>query len=297
LRWIVLKGGTYLIGVKDCQLLITCCNQNGGLFLINFYDQQYEVKKILDGEFRGIAKFGNFYVLVSGSKGIFILDKTFNVINHKQITGKLDFHGVSVYKDKAYIVETKTNSIGVYDLQENIEKIDEIRLSNENHDVCHVNDLFIRNDILYVSMFSYPNNISKNSFLFRHFLQRKPTEQGLIIAYSLKGKKIIGISQDKLFQPHSVLIHDNQLYYCVSAKFLVKKNEEVIFNCYGYTRGLAIKDQIMFIGQSKSRNLDVLTKEHTNVMLNCGIYIHDISSRQSFFVEIPANEIYGILVV
>lgn len=285
-----------MIGIKDCQLLVTCCNQNGGLFLIKLHDRQYEVKKIMDGEFRGIAKSGDFYVLVSGSKGIFILDKSFNVINHKQLTGKLDFHGVSVNKDKAYIVETKTNSIGVYDLQENIEKIDEIRFSNENHDVYHVNDLCITNDILYLSMFSNPHIINKYSFFLKHFLPKKH-EQGLIIEYSLKEKKVIKISHDHLFQPHSVLIHDDQLYYCVSAKFLVKKNNEVIFNCNGYTRGLAIKEQIMFIGQSMSRNLEVLTKEHTNIMLNCGIYIHDISTRQSFFVEIPAKEIYGILVV
>jgi hypothetical protein len=284
-----------LINVKDCQLLITCCNQNGGLFLINFHEQQYEVKKILDGEFRGIAKFGNCYVLVSGSNGIFILDKTFNIINHKQIAGKLDFHGVSVYKDRAYIVETKTNSIGIYDLQENIEKIDEIKLSNENHNVCHVNDLFIKKDILYVSMFSKPSIINKK-FFWRNFLQKKCTEQGMIIEYSLR-KKVIEICQDKLFQPHSIQINNDQLYYCVSAKFLVKKNEDVIFNCYGYTRGLAIKDQIMFIGQSKSRNLDVLTTENTNIMLNCGIYIHNISTRQSFFIEIPAEEIYGMLIV
>lgn len=214
-----------MIPIDDCQVLITCCNQNGGLYLAYFKDQQYELKKVLNVECRGIAKYGNSFVVVSNTDGIFILDEQLNVIKHKALSTSLDLHGIAIADDKAYIVETKTNSIGVYDLQNNMERIDEIIFSSENEDVCHVNDLFIANDKLYVSMFSYP--LKKKCLSFASYSTQKTINQGVIIEYSLRKRKIVKVFHDKLFQPHSVLLYENQLYYCVSGKLLVKRNEEI----------------------------------------------------------------------
>jgi len=284
-----------MIPIDDCELLITCCNQNGGLYSVHFKDQQYELKKILDSECRGIAKYGSSFVVVSNTDGIIVLDEHLNVIKRKALPRELDLHGVAIDNDKAYIVETKTNSIGVYDLQNNMERIDEIIFSPENEDVCHVNDLFIANGKLYVSMFSYP--LRRSFFSFISYYPQKIIDHGVILEYSLQERRISKIPHGKLPQPHSVLLHDNQLYYCVSSKLLVKRNEETIFKCLGYTRGLAIKNQTMFIGQSESRHLEILLEEHTNLLLDCGIYVHDIPTKLSSFIHIPSEEIYGILVV
>lgn len=101
---------------------------------------------------------------------------------NKALSTELDLHGVAIDNDKAYIIETKTNSIGIYNLKNNLERIDEIRFSPENDDVCHVNDLYIANDKLYVSMFSYPPR--KNSLSFAN-----KTYQGVILEYSLQERK------------------------------------------------------------------------------------------------------------
>jgi hypothetical protein len=71
-----------------------------------------------------------------------------------------------------FIVQTSTNSIGVYDLRKGLLKIDEIRFSpNKNNDVCHINDLFIASNSIFLSMFSYPDRLAVG---------------GVIIEYSLK---------------------------------------------------------------------------------------------------------------
>ncbi|WHX62824.1 DUF4915 domain-containing protein [Peribacillus frigoritolerans] len=279
-----------MIPIDDCKLLISCCNHKGGLYLVHFKQQQPEIKRILNVGCTGITKYGSSFVVISNSHGIFILDENLKVIMNKALSTELDLHGVAIDNDKAYIIETKTNSIGVYNLKNNLERIDEIRFSPENDDVCHVNDLHIANDKLYVSMFSYPPR--KNSLSFAN-----KTYRGVILEYSLQERKVVKICHDKLLQPHSVLHYDNKMFYCVSGEFLVKRNEEDIFKCLGYTRGLAVRNQTMFVGQSESRQIPVLLNKHTNILLDCGIYVHDISTKLSSFIHIPSEEIYGILVI
>ncbi|MFK4388853.1 hypothetical protein ABH916_000781 [Peribacillus frigoritolerans] len=279
-----------MIPIDDCQLLISCCNHKGGLYLVHFKQQQPEIKKILNVGCTGITKYGSSFVVISNSHGIFILDENLNVIMNKALSTELDLHGVAIDNDKAYIIETKTNSIGIYNLKNNLERIDEIRFSPENDDVCHVNDLYIANDKLYVSMFSYPPKKNHLSFANK-------TNLGVILEYSLQERKVVKICHDKLLQPHSVLHYDNKMFYCVSGEFLVKRNEEDIFKCLGYTRGLAVRNQTLFVGQSESRQIPVLLNKHTNILLDCGIYVHDISTKLSSFIHIPSEEIYGILVI
>lgn len=112
------------------------------------------------------------------------MDENLKVIENKALSTELDLHGVAIDNDKAYIVETKTNSIGVYDLENDLERVDEIRFSPENDDVCHVNDLYIANEKLYVSMFSYPPR--KNFFSFASYFPNKTNHQGVILEYSKK---------------------------------------------------------------------------------------------------------------
>ncbi|CAH0197934.1 hypothetical protein SRABI96_01840 [Peribacillus sp. Bi96] len=284
-----------MIPIDDCKLLISCCNHKGGLYLVQIIQQQYEIIKVLHVGCTGITKYGSSFVVISNSHGIFILDENLKVIKNKVLSTELDLHGIAIDNDKAYIVETKTNSIGIYDLKNDLERMDEIRFSPKNDDVSHVNDLYIVNDTLHVSMFSNPQRKKLTSF--GSYFPPKTIRPGVILEYSLQERKVVKICHDKLFQPHSVLHHDNNLYYCVSGEFLVKRNEEDIFKGLGYTRGLAVKNQTMFIGQSESRHISILLKKHTNVLLDCGIYVHDISTKLSSFIHIPSEEIYGILVI
>ncbi|MFE0565553.1 DUF4915 domain-containing protein [Priestia megaterium] len=280
-----------MIEIMECQLLITCCNQDGGLYIANFKDGTHSLKKVLNIECRGIAKYKDHFIVVS-TNGILILNENLDVIQTKKLTEMLDLHGIAIYKDQAFIVETTKNSIGIYDLKKNIDRVDEIKLSPENHDTCHINDIFIQDDKAYISMFSY---IDKSSFLSK--ISKNSNTQGVILEYSLLDKKRVRIMQNNLFQPHSLKIYKEELYYCTSAKFLVQKNEKIIFKGLGYLRGLDIKNEMIFIGQSESRHVDRLLKEQNNILFDCGIYIHNMSTKMSSFIHVPSKEIYQILII
>jgi hypothetical protein len=220
---------------------------------------------------------------LSNSEGILLLDKQLKMINQKSIDSRLDLHGVAIKNDKAYIVETGINSIGVYDLSMNFKKINEILFTKDNtKDVCHINDICIFDNNLIISMFTNPVDL---------------TNSGVILEYSLERRKLKRIIFDSLAQPHSVIVHNNQIYYCDSAKFSVNLKNEVIFKGLGYIRGLAIQHQTMLIGQSKSRHIEELLKDHQNILFECGVYVHDISTKLSSFITLPSSEVYGILVI
>jgi hypothetical protein len=51
------------------------------------------------------------------------------------------------------------------------------------------------------------------------------------------------------------------------------------------------------IGQSKSRRTDELLQLHPNIVLECGIYIHNLKTRISTFIPIPSDEVYSVLLL
>ncbi|WP_308633878.1 LVIVD repeat-containing protein [Paenibacillus silvisoli] len=137
--------------MSDKSWLVTCCNELGGL--LEFNPQTGESEKLLDENCRGIAKYNEYYVLATTSAGLMLLDNKFRVI---RAGGRplLDYHGVAVGGDFAYVVETHRNTIGIFRLPD-LEKVREIRLFHEERDVLHMNDLFIVGDRLLISMFSF----------------------------------------------------------------------------------------------------------------------------------------------
>jgi hypothetical protein len=267
----------------DFKILITCCNKNGGLFQLQFIKNKAKLIKISDEGYRGIAKYNNHLILISNNK-ITMLDSDYNVVN-KSLKKELGYHGVSIYKNKAYIVESQRNSIGIYSLP-NLKRVDEIIISSAKEDVNHVNDLFIVNDKIYISMFATARPWRQSSI-----------QSGSIVEYCLKKRQIIKVHYHSLSQPHSVSIYNGNMYYCNSAEFEVKRNKATIFKNCGYLRGLAIRNTTMFIGQSETRHLNNVIDGKTNVSLDCGIYIFDSVHKVSRFVKLPAKEVYGIIVL
>jgi hypothetical protein len=65
----------------------------------------------------------------------------------------------------------------------------------------------------------------------------------------------------------------------------VKRGKDVIYNANGFTRGLAIKDPFIFIGQSLYR------PNKTGV---CGIHVFDQANNIIQFIRLPSDEVYDI---
>ncbi|MTH55487.1 hypothetical protein GKZ89_19015 [Bacillus mangrovi] len=266
-----------MIKMEETRLLITCCNQNGGLFEAVFKEGSCTVRKVLEQECRGIVKYGDGYIVASADR-ILLLDHSLDIRSSKTLDIALDLHGTAVYKDQLYVVETGRDSIGIYDLKQDLQHIGEIRFSPEVADTCHVNDLFIEKDRLFVSMFSY-----------------KGKKKGVIAEYSLKSRKLIKVRHKHLHQPHSIKKDGKDLYYCVSAEFTVRKNKSDLFKGLGYLRGMDVKGDMVYIGQSESRHIDKLLENHHNILFDCGVYVYNMQTKLCSFFHIPAGEIYQIL--
>lgn len=265
--------------LENSSLLISCCNQNGGLYLIEFANNKAWLSKILSGDCRGLARYKDKYILNTTDQGILLLDRYFNKVKQKVIYNRLDFHGLAVHDDKAYIIETRKNRIGIYDLA-GLKRIGQLQFSAGSSDIFHLNDLFITGDKLYISMFSYTDpwrNLANNAL-----------SAGVILKCSLEKRMVIGPLYKNLSHPHSILIRDGQFFYCNSAGFEVKRNNRVIFKTAGYARGLAIKHEFIFVGRSNNRRL---------AGQECGFYVFNVIAAKAKFFKLPSQEVYGILVI
>lgn len=120
----------------DISLLISCCNDAGGLYLLQIAAKTHALLKIIEANCRGIAKFQDNYLLATTSHGVLLLDSSLKVIKtlHSQ---EVDYHGVFVHGSKAYIVETPNNTIKIYDLPEFTE-VGEIAFSTGRSDINHI---------------------------------------------------------------------------------------------------------------------------------------------------------------
>ncbi|MDD3415408.1 MAG: hypothetical protein PHY47_15600 [Lachnospiraceae bacterium] len=100
------SSAAQLFPQNGVTLLVCCCNERGGLFLVNFTNEEYSYKQVLTGECRGIAKYGDNYIVASNDYGVFLLDREFKIVKRHIPQQMMDYHGVKIYKDRAYIVET-----------------------------------------------------------------------------------------------------------------------------------------------------------------------------------------------
>ncbi|QYR22308.1 hypothetical protein KZ483_04755 [Paenibacillus sp. sptzw28] len=258
----------------DKKWLVTCCNQLGGLFKLDPKTGEYE--KLLGEDCRGIAKYNNQYVLATTSSGLLLLDNHFQVIHSNKLA--LDYHGVAVDRNVAYVVETHRNAIGMY-LLPGFQKVNDIKLFPEETDVLHLNDLFIQGDRLFVSMFC----------LNGPWRPQKERPSGGIMELSLITRQPLRVHYpEAVHHPHSVCMVDGKLMYCSSYPGEVKHGTDVVFRTPGYARGLYCDAKQMGIGNSR-------TRWNNGEQEQAGIYIFQRDDKSIRFVPLPVSEVYGIL--
>ncbi|WP_158301578.1 DUF4915 domain-containing protein [Paenibacillus mesophilus] len=261
------------------KLLVSCVNEKGGLYKLEWNGDTYSLKKIIEGSCRGVARYNDHFVAVM-DHAILVLNKSLDTIRGKQAHAEVEYHGVFVHNDKAYIVETKLNTIGIYDLSD-LSRMGELSFDPVGQDVNHINDLYIddQGDRMLLSMFT-----------LKGLWRNQKENSGVIVKYDLKGNTIEGVLFQHLSRPHSVIRHKGHVYYCNSATFEVKKDNDTIFTADGFTRGLAVTDRYLYVGQSDSR-LIVPARNSA-----CGIYRIDRNEkRDKLFIPLPSKEVYGIL--
>jgi len=264
----------------------------GGLFLLDF--KQNTLKKLYTGGCMGMAWLRDRLIVATNQNQLLTFNSRYQMIGNREF-GQLDLHGVARYNENiALVVETEHNAIGCYE-SDTLKRIGEIRLNPSNRDVHHLNDIWLEGNLLYVSMFSPYGKWHKQPM----------KESGAIISFDLsnfKPNESITINPanhvliQNLYMPHTVMIYKNKLSYCNSMSFQVVIGESQTVHLSGFTRGLAITDDMIFIGQSRMRHVLRIPHKFSNCSLDGGIHVYDPKFRISRFVSLPAQQVYQILV-
>ena len=258
------------------NLLVSCPNQDGGMYLSN---NKGEFKKICNYLTTGFAVKKNYFIRSFQTEHSILYVN--NLDTNKETHFKTsDPHDVKIIDNLIYQIETKNNSINIFDLNFNILKT--ISFPGEN-DSMHLNCINKINANIYFSCFGdFKKEKEYNKF--------KNKSKGYISNLNTKEKVI-----KKLNQPHSILQNQNKIYLFSSADSKLKifnKDFKIIktIKLKGYLRGLEITDKIIYVGSSASRNIEKSINNDFAEIFALDINTHEkISS-----IIIPSNEIYDI---
>lgn len=236
------------------RLLISFCNQyeNSGvsnLLVLDLVSQEKEWIK-LDVENHGITGIGQnenyiFALYQLGPHGIVILEKeSLKSVLVKNLEELRDPHSLVAAGDELYIASTSSDEILKYKLDGEKPDLNFVSSvwspedSPRGVDTHHVNSIFYANGKLYVSAFGPKVSERWHS-----------AQDGYIYNITEGKTEIRGI-----YHPHSVIIKNRDIWYCESSSRSVKKNGQAVITLdSGYARGLALKDDFIFLGTSSGR--------------------------------------------
>ena len=204
-------------------------------------------------------------------------------------------HNIAMIDDTTLLlVSTGTDSIISHNLETSEEKI---YYPNENtEDKNHMNGLLSHKRNVYFSAFG-----PKEGKLW------KTSEKGFL--KNLTEDKIL---ETPIYQPHTIFPADETLYFCESARALVRNLKGQVLNVsLGYTRGLIVTDKYIAVGLSTGR----IVSQSTGVILEsshpgevkgiCGIAVYEKDSdniANSKFLHLIslddyAEEVYDLLLI
>jgi GT2 family glycosyltransferase/glycosyltransferase involved in cell wall biosynthesis len=193
----------------------------------------------------------------------------------------LDLHDVLVDTTGTYVVFTETNQVARLD---DAYKVQETWCFGNQPDSAHVNCIAIYNGRLVASMFG--------SFTSHRGYKGETRRAGKVVDVRT-GETLV----DGLSQPHSLVVVDEQLWLCSSEDRAVHVYNrdfqlERRVTLPGYTRGLAIGQDAVYVGISRSRNL---VAGEVGQFASAVVAVLDRRSLEVFgYLPIPWNEIYDI---
>jgi hypothetical protein len=267
-------------------LLVSCLGHRGGLYRVD--PATGDVRLLVTGNFRGLARHPEGYLAVHEHEGFHLLDPALAPIRCVGIRQRLNLHGVAVEAEggRVFINETALDRVGIYDLH-TLERQGEILPPPDGvggADLRHINDVAIHDRALWLSMFSHAGVWRERNW-----------RDGAVMRLPLDGDAPARIVHSGLRQPHSLLFTDGKLLTCNSLECEVLEDGEPLVGFGGYTRGLAAVGGVLIVGQSRIRRLTRFPGRLRALSLDCGLHLWDPASRATRFVPLPAEAIFAIL--
>jgi len=234
------------------KLLVSCCNENGGLFIVDTTSGKVsrQTPKHYTSGRTGLTRKGNI-VYSAGPSDIYSYQwggDELRSLNHWSGFTDWDIHDIKCFEDHLYVVQTGGNCIVKISI-DGSHSMDYIwRLdTEEDKDIVHVNSLLVGDEFLIASRFT-PNRQKRP--------WREVAGEGDI---QLLGKRIGNIAAG-LFHPHSLCwAPKGELHYLESYNQTLKAKPlkgkaRTIIELSGYPRGLFITKNHYYVGNSKTTN-------------------------------------------
>ena len=267
------------------QLIFTCSdapdakskNSGGGLYTFN-REGKRKKRKVHNGQFRGLVKSNNHYIVADGYEGIKVFNKKLELVNSYSALTNANIHGVSFWPEKnsLFISNTGRDSISIINLDSG-EYEDEIFISSEyqnNGDRHHINDIYYHEGFLFISMFSFSG------------FWKKGVYDGGVAVLNLKNKKITNYIFNDLWMPHSIKFINGEIVIIDSMLGdIYKTSNKKLLNINGFIRGITFDGKYFYIGQSEHRHFNRLQDVSNNISINCGIHLYDEKSKVSRFIS------------
>ncbi len=249
--------------------MISFCNPSSeksvsNLLLIDLKKEKFfEIETNLGGNgFTGLNSDDEFiYALYQSEKPILVILKkdTWKVFLKEELKELKDPHSLEVVGDKIYAVSTGADQVLEYQFDKEKRTVRFTKIfwspkeSPQNSDTQHLNSIFYekKSGDFFVSAFGEKsgkkNSSAKNGYIFN----------------ISKNQKLV----EPIYHPHSIFVEKGDIYYCESVSKSVKKNSKTIIELTsGYTRGLFLYKNYLFLGTSSGRK----KSKSTNLINNPG---------------------------
>jgi len=264
---------------KIYSQLDTDSNIGGGLFTYNI--KKRECKKVLDGTFHQIAETNEGYYAIDEKRGVCQVDKDFELVDTFGCVQGDKSHGIAYCPQRNLVLVSRTakDKITAYNANSKKRCFD-IEFTNKAEKVGKaghwINDLCVRGDYLYISMFSYSGAYLEGVY------------DGCIVQVHLDDTSERHVLVQNLWMPHSVCFFDSEICFADSMLgYFYKTDKKVIGEFFGFIRGLAYDGSFYYIGQSETRHFDRLKGIRKNIGMNAGFYLFDEETKAAKFFTIP----------
>lgn len=290
------------INSHDATLLISCPdhkiysnldknrNIGGGLYTFNI--DSYECKKVLDGTFHQIVDTGKEFYIVDEMRGVCQISRDFELIDVFGMEKGDKPHGVAYCPERniVLVAQTAKDRVTAYDIDTKKPRftINISEKNKKNGQSNHwINDLCVRGDYLYVSMFSHSGCINEG------------VRDGGILQIDIDNPEIRTPIIQNAWMPHTVRFIGSEICYLdsMSGSFY-KTDKQVVGEFYGFVRGLGYDGVYYYIGQSETRYFDLLKGIKKNIGMSAGFYMFDIETKAAKFFSLPQiRQVHDLCVI
>lgn len=262
----------------------------GGLYQYDLASR--ECRKVLDGTFHGMVDAGEVYYIADERRGICEISKDFELLDHFGSVRDDAPHGVAYCPERnlVFLSRTRLDRIAAFDAGTKdpaweIELSDKYRRFGYSHH--WINDLFVHEEYLYVSMFSHSGAYPQGTY------------DGGILQVDLEDPEKRQILVNDAWMPHTVRFFDTRMCYLDSMRGdLYKTDKRVIGEFPGFMRGLAFDGTFYYVGQSETRYFDRLKGVKKHIAMSAGFYLFDEETKAAKFFGLPRlRQVHDLLVI